>query len=135
MSSGVMLSRLCWREVASNTVLSSQSHRRRYENKPASPLLRTKLRLLAPHLAVAADDVLIGRQFLESHRTAGVKLIRADADLRAEAKLAAVGKTGRSIPVDGGRIYLMQKSLRGRFVACHDAIAVVRAEALDMCDC
>ena len=41
---------------------------------------------LFSHLPVADDDVLVGRQFPQPARAAGVELVGADADLRPEAQ-------------------------------------------------
>ena len=65
---------------------------------------------LFAHLAVAADDVFVGRQFLETHRAARMQLVGADADLRAEAEFAAVGEARGSVPINRRRIDLAQET-------------------------
>jgi len=90
--------------------------------------------VLRSHLSRSADDVLVGRQFLETHRTAGMKFIRADSDLRAETEFAPIRKTSRRIPIDGRGIHLAQKLFRCRFITRDDAIAVMRAELPDVRD-
>ena len=45
------------------------------------------------HLAVAADDVFVGVELAKTHRSAGVELLRGDADLTAEPEFTAVGKS------------------------------------------
>ena len=52
------------------------------------------------NLPASADDVFIGRELSHPHRPSGVQLLRADADLAAESKLAAVAKARRGIGVD-----------------------------------
>ena len=44
--------------------------------------------LRSSHLAVAPDDVLVGRELAQAHRAARVQLLRGDPDLGAEAELA-----------------------------------------------
>ena len=53
-----------------------------------------------PRLIIPADDVFIGRKLPHPHRSSGVQLLRADADLAAKSKLAAVAKTSRGVGVD-----------------------------------
>ena len=77
------------------------------------PARRDRLEaVLHPHLAGTADDVFVGRQFLKAHRTAGMKFVRADANLGPETEFAAVGKAGRSVPIDGRGIDLAEELLR-----------------------
>ena len=62
---------------------------------------------LRPQMPVAADDVLVGGQVGGAHGAAGVELVGADADLGAQAVLAAVGEAGRGVDhhaggIDGG---------------------------------
>ena len=94
----------------------------------------TAQRRLVSHLSRPANDVLVGRQFLETHRTAGMKFIRADSDLRAETEFTAIRETGGGIPIDGRGIHLAQKLFRCRFVTRDDAIAVMRTELSDVRD-
>ena len=61
-----------------------------------SPLLPHPLRLF-PDLPIAKNDELGGRQLLQTHGTERVDFARADADLRAQAELAAVVEPRRSI--------------------------------------
>ena len=58
------------------------------------------------HLPVPAYDIFIRGQFLKPHRPSGMKLLRTDADLCPKTELKAVGKPGRSIPIDAGRVHL-----------------------------
>ena len=76
------------------------------------PRLSDTTALLFSDLAVAANDVFVGRQFFETHRAARMKLVGADADLRAETKLAAIGETGGSIPIDRRGIDFAEESFR-----------------------
>ncbi len=61
-----------------------------------------------------------------------MQLAGADANLRAEAKLLAVGETGGGIPVNRRRIDFAEEPLGQFRVAGDDAIAVVRAAAFDV---
>jgi len=63
--------------------------------------------VLLAHLTGAANLIFVGGKLLKCHRTAGMKLVGADSDLRAESELAAVGKTRRSVPINGGGIDLV----------------------------
>src|SRR5882672_11165761 len=65
-----------------------------------------------PHLAGPADDVFVGGQLLQAHRAAGVELVRADADLRAETELVAVVAPGRGVPEHDGAVHPGEKFLR-----------------------
>src|SRR5690348_16068601 len=46
------------------------------------------------HVSLTRDDPLGRREFGQTHRPAGVHLLRRDPDLRTEAELAAVGEPG-----------------------------------------
>src|SRR4051794_3493396 len=90
---------------------------------------------LRPHLARAADAVFERRQLLDADGTARVHPAGRDADLAAEAELAAVGELGRGIVQHNGGIDLAQEFL-GRFlIGGDDRIGVMRAVALNMRDC
>ena len=66
--------------------------------------------MLCSHLAVAADDELVGSQLAKAHRAAGVQLLRGDAHLRAEAEFKSVRKARRGVLVDAGGVDLAQKA-------------------------
>ena len=78
-------------------------------------VLSARVKMCLPHhqhlyrsdVAVAAHEPLVGGQRLKAHGAARVQLLRADADLGAQAKLAAVGELCRRVHVDGGRVYLV----------------------------
>jgi hypothetical protein len=55
------------------------------------------LGVLSLRLPLAADAVLVAGEFAQSHRAAGVEFVGGDADLRAEAELAAVGEAGGNV--------------------------------------
>ena len=57
-----------------------------------------------------------------------------DADLGAEAELAAVGELGRGVVHDDRRIDLFQKAFGGGLVLGHDAVGVMRAVRFDVID-
>ena len=58
-------------------------------------------------MPVPVDDVFRRREGNESHGPPGVELLGADADLRPEAELKAVGEAGRRIDIDRRRIHLV----------------------------
>ena len=49
---------------------------------------------LGTDLGVAGDEVFVGGDFGQSHRSAGVELLCGDAYFGSEAKLSAVGERG-----------------------------------------
>src|SRR3984893_16535302 len=62
-----------------------------------------------PRLSAAADAVLETGKLFDSDRAARVQPAGGDADLGAEAELAAVGKLRRRIVQHDGRIYFAQE--------------------------
>ena len=58
------------------------------------------------------DNVFVAGQFLQAAWAAGVKTIGADADFRAESKLASVIKSGAGVDEHGGRIDAGRKLAR-----------------------
>ena len=70
--------------------------------------------IISHHMALPHQTVFVDHQPIESYRAAGVRFIRANADLSAFAKAKAIGKTGRGIVHDSGRIDMIEK-LRGCF--------------------
>ena len=56
-------------------------------------------------MSVAGDDVLVGGQLLQTHGASGVELLGGDAHLAAQTELAAVGKPGGGVDVDGGAVH------------------------------
>src|SRR6202171_5735551 len=79
-----------------------------------------------PRLPGAVDAVFEAGQLLGADRTAGVKFPGGDADFRAEAELAAIGKLGRCVMQHDRRIDLVEKFARDGFVFRHDRIGVLR---------
>ena len=86
----------------------------------------------APHLAVAQAQPFVGGQFLQAHRAARADFVRADADLRAHAKFAAIREARRGVPIHRGRIHFRQELLRVRFVPGDNAVRVRRAVMVDV---
>src|SRR5271156_196744 len=87
-----------------------------------------------PRLPVAAHAILEGAELLDADRPAGVHAPGGDADLGAEAELAAVGELGGGVVQHDRGIDLFQEALRGRGILADDAIGVMRAIGLDMRD-
>ena len=75
---------------------------------------RRAARLSDPDLTVTLDDPLRRRQLGQGHRPAGVQLLGADADLRAEAELPAVGEAGAGVDHDGRGVDLAGEAAGGR---------------------
>ena len=68
--------------------------------KPAAHLMgwRASVSLLP----TAEYEVFEARQLLSTHRATGVHFAGRDADFRAHAKLASIGKLGRGVVHDHG---------------------------------
>ena len=73
-------------------------------------------------------------ELLDADRPARMQAAGGDADLGAEAELAAVGELRRGIVQHDGRIDLAQEFLRRRRVRGDDRVGVVRAVMLDVRD-
>src|SRR5450631_2890687 len=98
-------------------------------------LLRLKTRLFSrPRLPGAMYPIFKAGQLFGADRTTGVKFPGGDADFRAEAEFAAIGKLGRCVMQHDGRIDLVEKLAGGGFVLGHDRIGVVRTVVVDMRD-
>ena len=86
----------------------------------------------APHARVcpaAVHAILERAELLDADRPARVHAPGGDADLGAEAELAAVGELGRGVVQHDRGIDLFQEALRGRGVLGDDAVGVMRAIA------
>src|SRR5438876_6005286 len=78
-----------------------------------------------PRLPGAVDAIFETGQLLGADRTAGVKFPGGDADFRAEAEFAAVGKLGRCVMQHDRRIDLVEEFPRGGVVLGHDRVGVL----------
>ena len=87
-----------------------------------------------PDLARAVDAVLEGAELLDADRAARVHAAGGDADLGAEAELAAIGELGRGVVEHDGGIDLGEEALGRGLVGGDDRVGMVRAVALDMVD-
>src|SRR5258708_23438848 len=87
-----------------------------------------------PRLPGAVDAVFETGQLLGADRTAGVKFPGGDADFRAEAEFAAVGKLGRCVMQHDGRIDLVEEFARGGFVVGDDRGGVLGTVVVNMRD-
>ena len=58
-------------------------------------------------MSVSIDNVLRRGKLLKPHRASRMKLLSADADLRAKPEFEPVGKSGGSVDIDSGRIDLI----------------------------
>src|SRR3954467_7399107 len=67
-----------------------------------------------PRLPAAVHAIFEAGELLGSNRPAGVEFSGGDADLGAEAELAAVGKLRRCVMQHDRRIDLVEEFLRGR---------------------
>src|SRR4029077_8976075 len=80
-------------------------------------------------LAASADAIFERGELFDADRPARVQAAGGDADLGAEAELAAVGKLRRGIMQHDGRVDLRQERLRSLGVIGDDGVGVVRAVA------
>src|SRR6267142_1942077 len=88
---------------------------------------------LTANLSATPHHVLITGQLLDADRSAGMKFVRADADFRAHAEFAAVGKlSGRVVQYDGA-IDPRQKPLGHCGVVGHDALGMLRTVLANVC--
>ena len=85
-------------------------------------------------LAVAVDDPLGAGQLAEPAGASGVVLVGADADLGAEAELAAVVEPGAGVDDHGRGVDLGDEPAGGGEVAGQDRLGVARAVAADVGD-
>src|SRR6476646_3709119 len=85
-----------------------------------------------PRLPGAVDAIFETGQLLGPDRTAGVKFPCSDADLRAEAEFAAVGKLRRCVMQHDRRIDLVEEFARGVLVVGHDGVGVLRTVGVNM---
>src|SRR6266851_7031600 len=79
-----------------------------------------------PRLPGAVDAVFEAGQLLGADRTAGVEFPGGDADFRAEAEFAAIGKLRRCVMQHDRRIDLVEEFACGGFVFRHDRVGMVR---------
>src|SRR4051812_30680646 len=101
---------------------------------PSSICLRLSFAKSPADVAVAGNDVLRRGELPQPHGTAGVQLLRADADLGAEPELLAVGEPGGCIHHDGGSVHLMGEALGGVQIAGDDGLGVPRPVSVDPVD-
>src|SRR5207244_13317944 len=87
-----------------------------------------------PRLPGAVDAVFETGQLLGADRTAGVKFPGGDADFRAEAEFAAVGKLRRCVMQHDCRIDLVEEFARGGFVLGHERVRVLLAVLVNVRD-
>src|SRR5437762_4445173 len=87
-----------------------------------------------PDLPGAAHAIFEAGELLDADRATGVQLAGGDADLGAEAELAAIGELGRGVVQHDRRIDLVEEFLCRGLVLGDDRVGVVRAVALDVLD-
>ena len=85
-------------------------------------------------MAFTVDDVLIGSQFLQPHRSTGMEFLRTDADFSTEAETTAVRETRRGVDVDCRCIDIVQEVLCRLVMIGDDHFRVACAVFLDMRD-
>ena len=69
-----------------------------------------------------------------AHRPARVQAVGGDADLAAEAELAAVGELGRGVDQDDGAVDTRREPFGGLGVGGDDGLGVARAVAGEVID-
>ena len=58
-----------------------------------------KSQVLNTNLAITTNDIFAAHQLFKAHGAAGMQLLGGDADLRAQAELAAIGKAGGGVDI------------------------------------
>ena len=81
---------------------------------------------LSANLSASVNEVLVGRQRVQTHGAACVQLLGGDTDLSAKAKLTAVGEAGGGVHVDGRGINAVTESVGGRDALGDNGLAVTR---------
>src|SRR6188472_1640820 len=89
---------------------------------------------LLTYLAVAVDDVLVGRQLAQTDRSTRVQLLGRVADLGPHAELEAIGEAGRGVGVDDGGVNSSGETLRSLGRRADDRLRVSGAVSVDMVD-
>ena len=102
-------------------------------NRMATLLLFSDGLPLLPHLPIPIDDVLVRRQFLDSARTASVKLVGADADFRSESELSAVVEPCAGIDHHRRTVDLRRKPPGSLHILREDRFRVPVAVSVDVC--
>src|SRR5436190_21220594 len=87
-----------------------------------------------PGLPGAVHAIFETRQLLGADRAAGVEFAGGDADLGAEAELAAIGELRRGVVQHDRRVDLVEEFLCGLRILGHDRVGVARAVIMDMGD-
>src|SRR4051794_18626223 len=87
---------------------------------------------LLTNLAVAVDDVLVGRQLAQPDRPARVQLLGRVADLSTHAELETVGEAGRGVGIDDGRVDTGGEAPRGLLRSGDDRLGVAGAVSVDV---
>src|SRR4051794_24175335 len=89
---------------------------------------------LVANLAVAPYDVLVGGELAQRHGAPGVQLLGADADLRAEPELGAVGEASGRVDDDGAAVDRVGEAGGGRQLTGEDGLGVSGREAVHVLD-
>src|SRR5258705_12762053 len=79
-----------------------------------------------PRLPGALHAILEARQLLGRDRAAGMEFPGGDADLGAEAELAAIGELRRCVMQHDRGIDLVEEFFRGGGILGHDRVGVMR---------
>src|SRR3989304_9272054 len=87
-----------------------------------------------PNRPIPEDDDLGGGQPLQPHRTETMDLARADADLRAKPKLAAVVEPRRGVDHHRRGVSPVDEFSRPLVIRRDDALGMLRPVTLDMFD-
>src|SRR5437667_10542988 len=87
-----------------------------------------------PRLPGAVHAIFEAGELLGADWAAGMEFPGGDADLGAEAKLAAIGELRRGVVQHDRGINLVEEFFRGFGILGHDCIGVMRAVIVDMRD-
>lgn len=85
-------------------------------------------------MSVPDADPLVGREFLESHRSACMELLRTDGDFGSQSKLAAIGEASACVDVHSGRMDFVDELVGVAEMLGQDRVGVFGAMLVDVCD-
>src|SRR5271167_2913658 len=88
--------------------------------------------IVADYLALATQDVLIGRQPRQTHRATSMQFAGTDPNLSSESISVSVGEPRRRVVIDAGCIHFPKKPLGCGLVGRDNRLRVSGAKAMHM---
>ena len=81
---------------------------------------------LPADLSVAGNYPLLGHQFFECKRPAGVQFLGRNTDFGTKPENTSVGETGGGVGINGGGVYLVQKPVNDGLILRNNGFRVAR---------